>query len=154
MSLKKYYESGFFFATIRHLFVLVASVCFFAGCSIPNLEGGNCAAARDSVSRFYWLRFGNLANEINDFTEKRDAFLSTRLIEELNNSEENPNYFSPVVDPPKTFRLGVCREITTSEVSFQLLFFWKTDSRSEQREGTIKAVKENEKWRIDSVSIK
>jgi hypothetical protein len=132
--------------------VLLLSFSF--ACSVPNLEGSKCATARDSVSRFYWLRFGTVAGVVDDFPKQRNDFLTKRLIAELGKLPNDSEYFSPTEDAPKTFRIGVCREVSADELDFQLLFFWKTDTRNEQRESLLRVIRQNDKWLIDSVAVK
>nr|MDQ3322296.1 YbjP/YqhG family protein [Acidobacteriota bacterium] len=83
----------------------------------------------------------------------REKFLSRELIENLSKKDESAvDYFTATDDYPKAFRVGDCEVIEPEKrVNFGVLFFWKTDTRSEQREIRVEAVRENGKWSVNRV---
>lgn len=83
----------------------------------------------------------------------REKFLSRELIENLSKKAESAtDYFTQTDDYPKTFRVGGCTVAEPEKrVNLEVLLFWKTDTRSEQREIHVEAVNENGKWLVSKV---
>jgi len=131
--------------------------CFIAycllSCSVPNLEKPECTAARETVKEFYSFHFGNDMNFTRENLRQREKFLSREFLANLSEKDESAtDYFTATNDYPKAFRVGGCKVIEPEKrVSFGVLLFWKTDTRSEQREIHVEAVKENDKWLLDKV---
>lgn len=126
-----------------------------AGCSIPNLEPPACTESRTAVREFYSFHFGNDMKFSPENLKRREKFLTPELSKRLELSQENTDPFTTgTSDFPKAFRVGECKEISPYRTQFQLLFFWRDDTRSEQREIRIESAKQNEKWMIDKISTK
>ena len=121
-----------------------------ASCSVPNLETAECAAARNSVKRFYSLHFANQMNPTPEYSIMRDAFISERLKNSLVTGEEPTDYFTQTQDFPKAFRIGVCTS-GESDAVFQVVLLWRDDVRNEQAEVTVNAIRSGSEWLIDSV---
>ena len=125
-------------------------------CSVPNLEDPDCDQARDTVREFYSRHFGNqLSPLVPDGLEQQRSYLTPRFFGELRARPEQPidPFTLTADDPPKAFRAGECRVTEPGKrVSFELLLFWKTDTRSEQREIRVEAENDNGKWLIDKVT--
>lgn len=137
-------------------FCILHFAFFIAGCSIPNLEDPACTEARTAVREFYSFHFGNNLAFANEDLERRKEYLTSAFFESL---RYQPRDVPPGVDPftrtddlPKAFRVGECREITPGKAEFQVLLFWRDDVRSEQSEIKAVAVKQNDKWLLDSVT--
>ncbi len=65
------------------------------------------------------------------------------------------DYFTDSEEFPKTFRVGECEVVEAGRVThFEVLLFWKDDTRSEQKEIVVTSKFENNDWLIDSVSPK
>lgn len=126
---------------------------FTASCSIPNLEPPECTAARLTVREFYSYHFGNDMKFTRENLRLREKFLSRELIENLfSRNESATDYFTQTGDYPKAFRVGNCKVVEPKRrANFGVLLFWKTDTRSEQREIRVEAVKENGNWLVDRV---
>ena len=58
---------------------------------------------------------------------------------------------TPDDDPPKAFSVGNCKA-SGDKANLKVLIFWKTDTRSEQRELNVEAVKQNDQWLVNSIS--
>ena len=130
------------------LFVLAAT-----SCSIPNLEPPECDEARDVVREFYSLHFGNNLAFSTEGLERRRSYLTPRYFDELAAASPAIDPFTQTADQPKAFRAGECRVVEPGRrVTFELLLFWKTDTRTEQRAITVEAEKHEGKWLIDKVT--
>ena len=127
---------------------------FTFSCSIPNLETPECGEARNVVKEFYSYHFGNDMKFTKENLKPREKFLSNELKQKLASQPESAtDYFTATDDYPKAFRLGSCEMIEKDKkVNMQILLFWKTETRSEQREIHVEVIKENDKWLIDDVN--
>ncbi|MDQ3750369.1 MAG: YbjP/YqhG family protein [Acidobacteriota bacterium] len=123
---------------------------FTSACSIPNLEKPECTEARQTVREFYSFHFGNDMKFSKDNLQKRERFLTDKLKQNLAaQAESSKDYFTATDDYPKAFRVGDCSVAGENKVVFQVVLFWKDDTRSEQREIRVETVKQNDKWLID-----
>ena len=139
-------------AAIPAYCLLLIAYCSFAACSVPNLEPPECDEARDVVREFYSLHFGSDMGFSAEGLEKKKIYLTPRLYESLKDSAQAVDPFTRTSDPPKAFRAGECRVIDPGKrVAFNMLLFWKTDTRSEQRSINVTTAKVDGAWRIDSV---
>jgi hypothetical protein len=133
------------------LLIILLAFCL-GSCSIPNLEEAECLEARNDVRQFYSFHFGNDMKPSAENLKQREKFLSAGLIGTLSASGETLNdYFTATSDYPKAFRLGTCKAISPGKVEFQLLLFWRDDTRNEQKELAVETVRENGKWLVDKV---
>lgn len=125
-----------------------------ASCSVPNLEQPECDEARDVVREFYSRHFGSLVPVVPNGQEATREYLTSRYSAELSSRlDSNTDPFTQTDDPPKAFRAGECRVVETGRrVSFELLLFWKTDTRTEQRSITVEVENQQGKWLIDNVT--
>ncbi len=131
--------------------LLLTAFCLLA-CSIPNLEPPECIQARDIVREFYSFHFGNDKEFSAEALEKRRVFLTPSFFRNLVGTQSGVDPFTLTDDPPKAFRVGECRvEEADRRVTFDVLLFWKTDTRTEQRPITVEAENTGGKWLIDSV---
>ena len=135
--------------------LLPFAFCLLPACSIPNLEKPECAEARQTVKEFYSYHFGNDMQFTPENLRQREKFLTNDFAKNLRDATpqttgEDP--FTLTADTPKAFRVGGCETVEPSKkVNFQILLFWKTESRSEQREIYAEVVKENGKWLINKI---
>ena len=84
--------------------------------------------------------------------QKRERFLTDELKQNLAAQVESPkDYFTATDDYPKAFRVGDCSVAGENKTVFQVVLFWKDDTRSEQREIRVETVKQNDKWLINKV---
>ncbi len=133
--------------------ILLTVLCL--SCSIPNLEKPECIESREFVKRFYSYHFGNDLKPSLENLQKREIYLSKNLFEELKSKPETANdYFTQTDDYPKAFRVGSCEVIANDTTVFEVLLFWKTETRSEQRTIKVETVKENDKWLIEKIENK
>jgi len=135
--------------------LILLCVLFVASCSVPNLEQPDCDQARDVVREFYSRHFGTVVSAIvPEVPEQQRVYLTPRFLEELSARPQHAtDPFTLTDDPPKAFRAGECRVVEPGKrVSFELLLFWKTDTRSEQRAITVEAEKHDDKWLLDKVT--
>ena len=137
---------------IGAFFCLLPTAYCQLSCSIPNLESQQCSEARDAVKEFYSFHFGNDMRPSIVNLEQSKRFLTPELIGELSTRPETTNdYFTATDNYPKAFRVGVCRASSASEVTIQVVLFWKDDTRSEQKEVIVNTIKQGDKWLINKV---
>jgi hypothetical protein len=128
---------------------------FVSSCSIPNLEEPACTDARTEVRQFYSFHFGNDMKPSAENLKLREKFLTPDLVKTLSASTETSvDYFTVTADYPKSFRIGECKTVSPAETEFQVVLLWRDDTRSEQKEVAVKAVKKDDKWLIDKVLSK
>jgi len=151
--------SSFKFEFLNVKSYLLFTFCFLlftcAACSVPNLEKPECTAARQTVKEFYSLHFGNDMQPSEDYLRKREKFLTAdwKNFISKNLSGKQDYFTSTTEDYPKAFRIGECQAANENKTVFQVIFFWKDDTRSEQRETRVEAVKENGKWLINRIFL-
>ena len=91
-----------------------------------------------------------------DNLEKRKAYLSPRFFESLKSAPPVADPFTRTSDLPKAFRVGACTVIEPDRrVTFNVLLFWKTDTRTEQRPISVEMENAAGRWligRVDDVS--
>jgi hypothetical protein len=127
-------------------------VLLLTGCGVPNLEPPACTESRTTVREFYSFHFGNDMKFSPENLKLREKFLTPELLKRLELSQENTDPFTTgTSDFPKAFRVGECKQISPTETKFQVLLFWRDDTRSEQREIKVEAIKQNEKWLVNKV---
>ncbi|HEX6124815.1 MAG TPA: hypothetical protein VFZ23_05520 [Pyrinomonadaceae bacterium] len=136
----------------------IVSVFFVVGfgivsaCSIPSLEAPECDQARDVVREFYSLHFGNEQAFVAEELEKRKPYLTPAFFERIRSTTPAIDPFTLTSDTPKAFRAGECRVIEPGRrVAFELLLFWKTDTRTEQKAIEVEAENQNGGWLVDRV---
>ena len=120
------------------------------------MESRECTEARNTVKEFYSYHFGNDMKFTKENFGRREKFLSDELKRKLETQPESAtDYFTATDDYPKAFRVGGCQAVEPNKkVTMQVLLFWKTDTRSEQREIHVEVVKENDKWLVNGISNK
>lgn len=124
-------------------------------CSVPNLEKPECTESREIIKQFYSNHFGGDLKPNQANLEKMKNSLTANLLAELKGKNENEfDYFTQTNDYPKAFRVGGCEVISENKTGFEILLFWKDESRSEQREIKVETVKENGNWLINKVENK
>lgn len=127
-------------------------ILLLTACSVPNLEPSACTESRTAVREFYSFHFGNDMKFSPETLKLRERFLTPELSKQIASAQEGVDPFTTGTnDIPKAFRVGECKVISPERAEFQVLIFWRDDTRSEQREIRIEAVKQNEKWLVDKV---
>lgn len=128
---------------------------FSIGCSIPNLEKPECTEARLITREFYSYHFGNDMKPSRENLQLREKYLTDELEQNLAvQTDDVTDYFTATDDYPKAFRVGGCEVVEPNKIVFDLVLFWKDDTRSEQREIKVETVRQNEKWLINKVENK
>jgi hypothetical protein len=127
---------------------------FCISCSIPNLEAPECTEARATVREFYSNHFGGDMKFTSENLQAREKYLTPDLARLLGKflTDSDPFTLSAPGDAPRAFRVGGCKALAPDKTESQVLLFWKDDQRSEQREITVEAVKQNDKWLINNIS--
>lgn len=145
--------------TMRNLIFLLCILHFAicVGCSIPNLEPQSCIDSRTAIREFYSFHFGNGLAFGDEDLDKREQYLTPTFFKWLRYPPRDiPPGIDPFTrtdhDPPKAFRVGECKEVSPDKANFQVLLFWRDDTRTEQREVFVNVVNQNERWLIDRVS--
>ena len=126
---------------------------FLINCSIPNLEKPECREAQTTVREFYSYHFGNDMKFSMENLRRREKFLSADFVKDLQNAPPEIDVFTTnSTDYPKAFRIGGCKIEAADKAVFEVLLFWKDDTRSEQREINVEVVKQNDKWLISKIN--
>ena len=82
----------------------------------------------------------------------RTKFLTDELKQNLaEQAEGKRDYFTATEDYPKAFRVGGCEVSGENKIVFEVVLFWKDDTRSEQHEIKVETIKQNERWLINNV---
>ena len=132
---------------------LLSALCLFS-CSVPNLEKPECTEARLTIKEFYSLHFGNEMKPSEEYLVKREKYLTENVKFFISKTlQEKHDYFTLTEDYPKAFRIGECEVVESNKTVFQVVFFWKDDTRSEQREARVEVIKENGKWLINKTFL-
>ncbi len=134
--------------------LLLTAYCSLS-CSVPNLEKPDCTEARQAVREFYSYHFGNDMKPSEENLRQREKFLTAELKQNLAaQADSKTDYFTATDDYPKAFRVGGCDVKGEGKTVFEVLLFWKDNTRSEQREIEVETVKQNDKWLINKVEKK
>ncbi len=137
------------------VFCFLFSVFCLPSCSIPNLEKPECTEARAVVREFYSYHFGNDMKFSKENLLTRAKFLTDDLKQNLaGQTDGKKDYFTATDDYPKAFRIGGCEATSGEKALFEVVLFWRDDTRSEQREIKVETIKQNEKWLINKVENK
>lgn len=135
-------------------FVVLFLQCafFFAACSIPNLEDAECSEARQTVKEFYSFHFGGEMRFSPENLRLREKYLTPEFVASLPNAPTEADVFTVNSnDYPKAFRTGDCRADAPDKTVFEVLLFWKTETRSEQRRIEVETIKRNDRWLINKI---
>jgi hypothetical protein len=148
--------SGERLAVRRRIFItlclLLTAFCSLNCGSIPNLEVPECTEARGTVKEFYSYHFGNEMRFSQDNLRQREKFLTPEYIKSLQNVQtENDVFTTNNTDFPKAFRVGKCEVVDPAKTNIEILLFWKTDTRTEQKAIKTEVVREGDKWLINRI---
>lgn len=132
-------------------------VLFFSlattACNVPSLESPTCTESKNAVREFYSYHFGNEMKFSAEGLKQREKFLTPEFAAAVANSPEGTDPFTTGSDDlPKAFRVGECREISPERTESNVMLFWRTDERTEQREIKIETVDKNDTWLVNKVS--
>ena len=131
---------------------LLTAYCSLA-CSIPNLEKPECTEARQTVKGFYSLHFAGDMLFTPENLEPKKKFLTAELVNELPPGRSDKDPFTLTDDLPRAFRVGGCTVVEPDKrVALGVLLFWRTDTRTEEREINVEAVRQSDKWLINRIS--
>lgn len=126
---------------------------FFISCKIPVLEKPECQEARQTVKKFYSYHFGNDMKFSPENLREREKYLTADFTRKLQNlPPENDVFTTNSTDYPKAFRIGGCEVAAADKTVFEVLLFWKDDTKSEQREISVEVVKQNDAWLINQIN--
>jgi hypothetical protein len=134
-------------ACILHLAFLIASCG-----SVPNLEAPECTAARGAVKEFYSYHFGNDMRFSPENLKLREKYLTPEYFRSLQTlPPENDPFTTNNTDFAKAFRVGGCKVLEPTKTNVEVLLFWKTDTRSEQKSINVEVVRTGDKWLINKI---
>lgn len=137
-------------AFLSYCLILIAY--FSLSCSVPNLETPECTQSRDAVKNFYSYHFANDMKATQENLKLRERFLTPELVASLQNIEtENDVFTTNSTDYPKAFRTAGCEIVSPDKAIFEVVFFWRTDDRSEQKEIKVETVKQDGIWLVNKV---
>lgn len=122
-------------------------------CTVPNLESPACTESKNAIREFYSYHFGNEMKFSADGLTMREKFLTPEFAKTIEGSPEGTDPFTTASDDiPKAFRVGECRELSPERTESNVLLFWRSDDRTEQREIKVEAVDKNDRWLLNKVS--
>lgn len=133
--------------------LVLISAALAAGCGVPNLETTECTEARDAARRFYSFHFGNDMIPLAENLKQRRRFLTPEYFDRLtaaNAGDIDP--FTMSAEPPRTFKIGVCRQTDPAAIDMQIQLYWRDDKATVQREVTATLARSNGEWLISKVS--
>ncbi len=123
------------------------------GCGAPTLETPECREARPTIREFYSYHFANEMLFTKESLQARDRFLTSDFRKDLETSPDGVDVFTTGSDDiPRAFREGKCTTISSDHTTFEVLIFWRDDTRTEQRQINVEAKKTATGWRIDRVN--
>ena len=119
---------------------------------MPNLEPPECAASRQIVKEFYSYHFGNEMRFSPENLKPLEKFLTADYFSSLQNLKTDGDVFTTGdLDYPKAFRIGQCEVVSAEKTNVEVLLFWRTDTRSEQRSIHAETVNRSGQWLINKV---
>jgi hypothetical protein len=122
-------------------------------CSVPNLESPACSESKNVVREFYSYHFGNDMRFSAAGLKVREKFLTPEFAAEVAEAKGGTDPFTTGTDDiPKAFRVGECREITLERTESNVLIFWRSDERTEQREIKVETIDRNDRWLVNKIS--
>lgn len=137
----------------RGVHLLLFLVLATTACTVPNLESPACTESKNAVREFYSYHFGNEMKFSAGGLKQREKFLTPEFARAVASSPEATDPFTTASDDiPKAFRVGECREISPERTESNVLLFWRTDERTEQREIKVETVDQNDTWLVNKVS--
>ena len=140
------FKLKFYFLLFTFYFLLATA------CSIPNLEAPECTESRGVVKELYSYHFGNEMRFSQENLRQREKFLTPELYKNLQKSPADADVFTTNnTDFPKAFRVGKCEVAEPTKTNFEVLLFWKTDTRSEQKAINVEVVKQGDKWLVNKI---
>lgn len=135
------------------LFCILHCALCVSSCSIPSLEKPQCTEARDAVKRFYSFHIGNDMRPSAESLKASESYLTSDLFKRLSGTNETAkDYFTQTEDYPRAFRVGTCMTDSNDKAVFQVVLLWRDDTRTEQKEVHVEAVKTGGQWLINNVS--
>ncbi len=136
-------------------FMLLIFLCQM-NCSVPNLQSPECIEAQNTAKELYSYHFGNDMKFTKVNLKQREKYLTNELKQQLESQPESAiDYFTATDDYPKAFRLGDCETVEPGKkVNIQVVLFWKSETRSEQKEVRVEVVKQNDNWLVNKVEMK
>ncbi|MBS1794764.1 MAG: hypothetical protein JSS81_12970 [Acidobacteria bacterium] len=140
--------------TIKRLALLLGlfGIVFSSACSVPNLEAPECTDSRLAAKELYSYHFGNEMRFSPENLKRREKFITPELFRSLQNAPPDADPFTTKdTDFPKAFRIGGCQVLDPAKTDVEVLLFWKTDTRTEQRTIHVEVVKEGEKWLVNKI---
>jgi hypothetical protein len=125
----------------------------FAACSLPNLEQPECTAARDAVRRFYSFHFAADMKPTAENLSASRPYLTDELYRTLSAQQLSAiDYFTQTDDYPRTFKIGACTVTSPDKTSLTVTLLWRDETRTQQREVNVDAVKTGDKWLINKIN--
>lgn len=119
---------------------------------MPNLAEPECTASRGVVKEFYSYHFGNEMRFSQENLKPREKFLTPEFVKSLQVLQtENDPFTTNNTDFPKAFRIGKCEVAAPDKTIFEVVLFWRDDTRSEQKIIKAEVIKQNEKWLINKI---
>lgn len=119
---------------------------------MPNLEAPECTESRGVVKELYSYHFGNDMKFSQEKLKQLEKFLTPEFTKSLQTLQsENDPFTTGNTDYPKAFRVGGCQVIEPTKTNVEVLLFWRTDSRSEQKAINVEVVKQNDKWLVNKI---
>jgi hypothetical protein len=133
--------------------LILFAALFTSACSIPNLSSQECIDAKPAVREFFSFHFGNDMAFSQENLKLREKFITPRLKSELETRQGTADPFTVNSDDvPRAFRVGECSTAAPDRAVYDVLVFWKDDTRTDQRTIKVELQKIGEQWLVDRVS--
>lgn len=132
---------------------LLFAVCCLLSCgSVPNLEAPECTESRGAVKELYSFHFGNEMRFSEENLKQREKFLTPEFYKSLQGAQTDGDVLTTGgTDFPKAFRVGKCEIAAPDKTNFEVLLFWRDDTRTEQRPIRVETVKQGDKWLVNKI---
>lgn len=134
-------------------FCLLLTVCCSLNCgSVPNLEAPECTESRGAVKELYSFHFGNEMRFSEENLKQREKFLTPEFYKSLQSAQTDGDVLTTGgTDFPKAFRVGKCEIAAPDKTNFEVLLFWRDDTRTEQRAISVEVVKQGDRWLVNKI---
>lgn len=132
--------------------IIICAVLASISCSVPTLESAACTDAKMLAKEFYSQHFaGDMKNSPENLA-LRAKFLTPEFQTAAAAAIPQVDFFTTGdEDFPKAFRIGGCEPLGSDRVRVEVLLFWRTDTRSEQRAINVEIVNDSTGWKVDKV---
>jgi hypothetical protein len=132
--------------------VFLCAIMASVSCSVPNLEPAACTDAKLLAKEFYSQHFAGDMRNSADNVNLRAKFLTPELRDAAAAALPQADFFTTGdEDFPKAFRIGGCEDVSADRVRVEVLLFWRTDTRTEQRAIRVEMQNDSGAWKVNKI---